>query len=86
MFNFNWRERMKKISMLDFRLHAERVIAQIQKGQRMILTRRGKPVARLEPIVDEAPGAEDPFYSLADLAESGASLTNSQIDAIVYGE
>jgi antitoxin (DNA-binding transcriptional repressor) of toxin-antitoxin stability system len=77
---------MKKISMLDFRLHAERVIAQIQKGQRMILTRRGKPVARLEPIVDEAPAAEDPFYSLTGLAESGASLTNSQIDAVVYGE
>ncbi len=76
---------MKKISMLDFRLHAERIIAQVQKGQRMILTRRGKPVARLEPIVDGTPDSEDPFYSLTDLAEAGDSLTNAQIDESLYG-
>ena len=36
---------MKTVSMLDFRHHAEKIIDQVQKGQRMILTRRGKPVA-----------------------------------------
>ena len=77
---------MKKISMLDFRLDAERIIAQVQKGQRMILTRRGKPVARLEPIADEARGSEDSFYSLCDLAEAGDSLDNGEIDGIVYGQ
>ena len=76
---------MKKISMLDFRLDAERIIAQVQKGQRMILTRRGKPVARLEPIA-EVPDADDPIYTLADLAVSGESLDNSQIDEILYGK
>jgi prevent-host-death family protein len=77
---------MKKVSMLDFRLDAERIIAQVQKGQRMILTRRGKPVARLEPIADDAPDSEDPFYSLSDLAERGDSLTNAQIDGLLYGQ
>ena len=77
---------MKRVSMLDFRLDAERIIAQVQKGQRMILTRRGKPVARLEPILDDVPDADDPFYSLCDLAGSGASLTNEQIDETLYGE
>lgn len=77
---------MKQISMLDFRLHAEKIIAQVQKGQRMILTRRGKPVARLEPINDESPDADDPFYSLTDLAEPGASLSNSRIDELLYGQ
>lgn len=72
--------------MLDFRLDAERIIAQVQKGQRMILTRRGKPVARLEPIVKPAPDAEDPFYSLTDLAEKGQSLSNAQIDELLYGQ
>lgn len=71
--------------MLDFRLDAERIIAQVQKGQRMILTRRGKPVARLEPIVEEVPAAEDPFYSLSDLAEPGDSLSNEAIDKLLYG-
>ena len=77
---------MKTLSMLDFRLNAERIIAQVQKGQRMILTRRGKPVARLEPISPDTPDADDPIYSLADLAVSGEPLSNSQIDEILYGK
>jgi prevent-host-death family protein len=83
---FNRGEAMKTVSMLDLRRNAERIIAQVQKGQRVILTRRGKPVARLEPIIDEAPDAEDPFYSLTELAEAGDSLTNGQIDEVVYGQ
>ena len=77
---------MKKISMLDRRLDAERIIGQVQKGERMILTRRGKPVARLEPIEAESPDADDPFYSLSDLAESGSSISNQQIDGLLYGQ
>lgn len=78
---------MKTITMLDFRLDAEKIIAQVQKGQRMILTRRGKPVARLEPIVDGAIDADDPFYALTELSTSaGESLDNEQIDEILYGQ
>jgi prevent-host-death family protein len=77
---------MKRISMVDFRLHAERIITQVQKGQRMILTRRGKPVARLEPIVDETPDRDDPFYSLTELADRGDSLSNARIDELLYGQ
>ena len=78
---------MKKISMLEFRLHADKIIGQVQKGQRMILTRRGKPVARLEPIIRKTVAADDPFYALDELgAASGESLSNPQIDDILYGK
>ena len=78
---------MKTISMLEFRHHAEKVIAQVQKGQRLILTYRGKPVARLEPIAPQAVASDDPFYSLGQLADDrGGPLTNEQIDDIVYGQ
>lgn len=77
---------MKQISMLELRRDAERIISRVQRGQRMILTRRGKPVARLEPIIDEHPDSDDPFYLLADLAETGVSLSNSQIDEVIYGK
>ncbi len=76
---------MKKISMLDLRLDAERILARVQKGERMILTRRGKPVARLEPVADDAPDPDDPFYALTDLAGPGDSLSNAEIDACLYG-
>jgi antitoxin (DNA-binding transcriptional repressor) of toxin-antitoxin stability system len=77
---------MKIVSMVDFRLHAEKIINDLRNGQRIILTRRGKPVARLEPIVNNSFDADDPFFSLDALADvSGESLTNAQIDDIVYG-
>jgi prevent-host-death family protein len=77
---------MKQVSMLDFRRHAEKIIAQVQRGERLILTRRGKPVARLEPIRNERLEADDPFYSVCELAEPAGSLTNQQIDEILYGQ
>ena len=76
---------MKTVSMLHFRLHAEKIIAEVRNGQRVILTRRGHPVARLEPIVQKTVSNEDPFYSLDELSDAaGASLTNEQIDGILY--
>jgi len=77
---------MKEISMLVFRREAELIIAQVQKGERLILTRRGKAVARLEPIREAPLDANDPFYSICELAEPAGSLTNRHIDEIVYGQ
>jgi prevent-host-death family protein len=78
---------LKTISMVDFRLHAAKILALVQKGQRIILTRRGKPVARLEPIIHETVDADDPFYILFEKSDvQGSSLSNSQIDDILYGK
>ncbi len=52
----------------------------------MLLTHRGKPVARLEPIAGEAIDADDPFYSLCELAAPGESLSSSQIERILYSK
>ncbi len=77
---------MKSVSMVEFRKNAEEIIARVRKGQRLVLTYRGSPVARLEPIRQEAVNSEDPFYALANLADArGKSLTNEKIDEIIYG-
>lgn len=77
---------MNTISMLDFRQNAEKIVARIQKGERLVLTYRGKPVARLEPVVAPTVNDDDPFYRLDQLAETnGRSLTNEQIDRAIYG-
>ena len=76
---------MKTVSMLEFRKNALKIVKGVQRGQRVVLTYRGEPVARLEPP-EPSPQADDPFYTLADLADgSGTSLTNRQIDEAVYG-
>jgi prevent-host-death family protein len=77
---------MKSVSMLKFRREADRVLAKVRSGERLILTHRGKPVARLEPIRDQSIESNDPFYSLCDWAEPAGSLTNPQIDEILYGQ
>ena len=56
------------------------------RGQPLTLTCRGRPVLRLEPLQATRRDRGDPFYALAELADKrGASLTNEQIDEIVYG-
>ena len=78
---------MKTISMLEFRKNAAKVIRWSKQGQRMIMTYRGKPIFRLEPIIDEPIDENDPFYQLCDLAdEDGAHLSNQEMDKIVYSE
>jgi prevent-host-death family protein len=78
---------MKTLSMVELRSRAEQVIRQVKRGQRFLLTYRGKPVARLEPVKPEAPPGDDRFYSLCELAdEHGSPLTNDEIDRVVYGE
>lgn len=58
----------------------------IQAGERLILTYQGKPIARLEPVSDDLPEADDPFYRLDQLADQqGISLENQEIDGLVYG-
>lgn len=78
---------MKTISMLEFRQASDRVLAQIRKGQRLLLTHRGKPVARIEPVRPEDVDESDPFYTLDSLADPKAkSMTNRQIDGTIYGQ
>ena len=65
-FNFNFilgrNKPSTRISML-ISLHADKIINQVQKGQPHDPHRRGKPVARLEPIVQETVDADDPFFT-----------------------
>jgi len=76
---------MDRVSILQFRRQAEATIPQVQQGKRFIVTYRGKPVMRLEPIREPQVGADDPFYSLDQLAVSGGeALTNEEIDQIIY--
>ena len=78
---------MKTVTMLEFRRNALEIIRRTQRGQRILLTYRGKPVARLEPIHADRVREDDPIYGLPELADSDAgSLSNRDIDGFVYGE
>ena len=77
---------MKTVTMLEFRQQTKKIINQVRRGNKMVLTYRGQPVARLEPIVDQQEDKDDPFYTLDRLANTqGRSLSNSHIDKLLYG-
>ena len=76
---------MLTVSLLEFRRDARSVIRRLMQGQRMILSYRGKPVARMEPILETPFRSDDPIYSLADLAVPGlASCSNEAMDGVIY--
>lgn len=80
---------MKTVTMLEFRQNAEGVLRRIAKGDRFVLSHRGKPVARLEPLVAAAPlsQANDPFLGVASRAKPSPKGTtkHKDIDHILYG-
>ncbi|MFH2006382.1 MAG: hypothetical protein ABI333_07345 [bacterium] len=77
---------MKTVTMLEFRKNALAIIRSAMRGQRVVLTYRGKPVLKLEPVdANNEPVQEDPFYALATLADEQADgMTNDEMDRVVY--
>jgi len=76
---------VRTVTMLELRRNAEAVLRRARRGERMVLTYRGEPVMRLEPIVAEGAAEDDAFYRLGELAEAFAGgLTNEEIDRLVY--
>ncbi len=77
---------MRRVSLVEFRRNAGSILRRVQRGERLILTSRGRPVVRLEPIRDAAPVRDDPVYRLADLAdERSSSMSNRAMDRAIYG-
>jgi antitoxin (DNA-binding transcriptional repressor) of toxin-antitoxin stability system len=80
---------MKTVTMLEFRKNAERVLRRIARGERLVLSHRGKPAARLEPVT-ASPGVafpNDPFLSIGrrSTASPKGKTKHSEIDRILYG-
>jgi prevent-host-death family protein len=46
-------------SIKDLRLHTKGLIAAIDRGERIVITHRGKPRAQLVPMADDAPKREE---------------------------
>jgi len=75
--------------MLDFRKDAAGVLRRVAKGERFVLSHRGKPVARLEPLsyTVNADPDNDPFLGIGSRAKPSpkGKTKHSDIDRIVYG-
>ncbi len=83
-FNFLF---MKTITMLQFRRDSRSVIHSLRRGERLALTYRGRPLARLEPFrLENRRISEDPFFEIHHAARPSprGPLSHDQIDAEIY--
>lgn len=76
---------MKTVSLLEFRKNAQATLQMVASGQSIVLTRRGRAIARLEPIGDERIAPDDPIYALGELAVEGQSMSNEEVEREIYG-
>jgi len=76
---------MKTITMLDLRQNAKQIVNRAQHGERMLLLYRGNPAMVLEPYREEKEQGDDPVFSLSSASGTGESLSNEEMDGIVYG-
>ncbi|MFN2509431.1 MAG: type II toxin-antitoxin system Phd/YefM family antitoxin [Chthoniobacterales bacterium] len=79
---------MKTVTMLQFRKNAEAVLRRVAKGERLVLSHRGKPAARLEPVAPTTAAAapDDPFLSIGRRASASPKgrTKHAHIDRILY--
>ena len=80
---------MKTVTMLEFRKDAEGILRRVAKGERFLLSHRGRPAARLEPVLTNGPGdsATDPFLTIGQraLPSPKGKTRHADIDKILYG-
>ena len=80
---------MKNVTMLEFRRNAKGILRRVAKGERFVLSHRGRPAARLEPLAEAASPdqANDPFLSIAQrsLPSPRGKTHHKDIDRILYG-
>ncbi|MGI8605006.1 MAG: type II toxin-antitoxin system Phd/YefM family antitoxin [Verrucomicrobiales bacterium] len=80
---------MKTVSMLELRSRGRDIVRRLEKGERLALTYRGKKVATLvpeSPPANRVIPADDPIRRLHEIAEPMGSMTNEEIDQLLYGE
>jgi prevent-host-death family protein len=79
---------MREITMLEFRRDARRWLEAVRSGEKLVLTYRGEPVARLEPVRPQKADVpdDDPLLRIEDFAVDGpgGSLSNDDIDRAIY--
>jgi prevent-host-death family protein len=79
---------MKTVTMLEFRRDAEGILRRVGKGERFVLSHRGRPAARLEPLTEgAADAANDLFLTIGQRAGPSPKgrTKHGEIDRILYG-
>ena len=80
---------MKSVTISEFRKNAEGILRRVDRGERFILSYRGRAAARLEPIAlaRTFDPATDPFVTIGQRAipSPKGETRHDDINQILYG-
>ena len=81
----------KLVNVHAAKTRLSQLVARAERGERILIARNGKPVAQLGPAPRAKRAAlppDDPLLNLDDFAidGTGGTLTNTDIDTILYGK
>jgi len=71
------------VSIRDLRNHGGEVVDRAQRGERLIITRSGKPVAELSPIRREPVPLDELRKRWARLPDVDPAALRNDIDAVI---
>ena len=80
--------RSKTVNITDAKTHFSRVIARVERGERIVIARAGKPVAELRPMrkmKKRSIPRDDPLLRVEEYSYDGpiGPTTNRDIDSTV---
>ncbi len=77
---------MKAISTAELRSKTSALVRALRHGSTIALTYRGRNIGRIQPVAEQAEIREDdPIYRLHEHAAPAGSLTDREMDALIYG-
>ena len=70
------------------RIHLSRLIARVERGERIVIVRAGKPVAELRPLrrVPKGPVPDDSLLRVTEYSHDGPTgpTANRDLDGTIY--
>lgn len=60
---------MERIGACEARAHRSKLLDRVERGERLTITRHGKPVARLVPVATDREWAQEALDSIAELRQ-----------------
>jgi prevent-host-death family protein len=82
---------MTRVNISEAKAHFSSLIEKVIAGEEVIFGKAGKPVAKIQPILEELDWEEDMFVNLlreikiSPKEHGKTKITNKEIDALVYG-
>jgi prevent-host-death family protein len=78
------------VNVHEAKTHFSKLLARVERGERITVARAGKPVARLVPAQQPPPGAlppDDPLLNLDRFGFDGPGgpLPKAEMDRLIYG-